>query len=80
MALDDISCDFGGMTRSKVVGYAEASPDGLEISRLLDRDGKPGVFDMSHPTRAAPAIWILMDKNLESLGGGERKWHDQCRS
>ena len=63
MAFDYVSRDFRRVARCKVAGYAEALPDGLKISRLLDRDGKPGVLEMSHPTSAAAAIRILVNGN-----------------
>lgn len=79
MAFDDISCDFRGVTCSKIGRYAQALPDGLKVSRLLDGNGKACVLDMSHPTRAATAIWIFVNKDSCSLGRDRKRRHEQGR-
>jgi hypothetical protein len=70
MAFDDITCDLRSVARSQVGRHAETSPDNLEIGGLLDCDGEARVFEMAHPARAAPAIRILVNEDIGSLGEG----------
>ncbi|MFX5570694.1 hypothetical protein ABTD96_20445, partial [Acinetobacter baumannii] len=50
-------------TRRKVSRYAKTFPDSMKICRFLDRDGETSRLEMAHPTRAATAIWILMNQD-----------------
>lgn len=70
MAFDYIFLDFGGVTRRKIGGHAEAFPDSLEVGSLLNGNGEPGPLEMSDPPRAAAAGRILMDANRVILGEG----------
>jgi hypothetical protein len=68
VALDDVSRDFGGVTRSEISWYAKTFSDNLKVCGFLDRNGEVRIFEMSHPTRATTAVWILMNKDRWSLG------------
>jgi hypothetical protein len=79
VALDDVSRDFGGVARSEISWYAETSSDDLKVCGFLDRNGEASIFEMSHPTRAATAVWILMNKDRRGLGKRRNRRHDQCQ-
>jgi len=68
VALDDVSRDFGGVTRSEISWYAKPFLDDLKVCGFLDRNGEASIFEMSHPTCATTAVWILMNKDGWSLG------------
>jgi len=68
VTLDDVSRDFVGVTRSEIRWYAKALSDDLVVCGFLDRNGEARIFEMSHPTRATTAVWILMNKDRWSLG------------
>jgi hypothetical protein len=68
VALDHISRDFGGVTRSEISWYAEAFPDDLKVCGFLNRNSEAGIFEMLHPTRTATAVWILVNKDCRRLG------------
>jgi hypothetical protein len=61
VSLQDISVDLGSVARGEIGRNSKPFPDDLKVSGVLDRDGEARVFEMSHPTRAATAIWIFMD-------------------
>lgn len=58
MALDHEFRLFCGMAGGKIGRHSQTFPDGLQLSHLPDRDGKPRVLEVLHPTGAAPAIRI----------------------
>jgi len=73
VALDNVSRDFGGMTRSQIRRNTKPHSDDLKVSGLLDRDGKTRVLEMPHPARAATAIRTFVNKNGCSLGRSESR-------
>jgi hypothetical protein len=79
VALDDVSRDFGGVTRREIGWYAKAFSDDLKVCGFLDRNGEARIFEMSHPTRATTAVWILMNKDRCGLGKRRNRRHDQCQ-
>jgi hypothetical protein len=67
VTLDDVSGNFGSVTRSEIGRYAKAFPDDLQVCGFLNRYREPGIPEMLHPTRTATAVWILVHKDRWSL-------------
>jgi hypothetical protein len=70
VALNDVSRDFGGVTRSEIGWYAKTFSDDLKICGFLNRNCEVCIFEVSHPACATTAVWILMNKDRWSLGKG----------
>ncbi len=70
MTFNDVPIRLGRMTRREVGRYAKAFPDRMKIRRFLDHDGETSFLEMAHPTRAATAIWILMNQDNGFRSGG----------
>jgi len=68
VALDNVSRDFSGVTCSEISRYAKTFSDDLKVCGFLDRHSEASIFEMSHPTCATTAVWILMNKDGWSLG------------
>lgn len=75
MTFNDVSIRLRRMTRREVGRYAKAFPDCMKIRRFPDRHAETSFLEMAHPTRAATAIWILMnqDNGFRSRGSAVRE-------
>jgi hypothetical protein len=79
MSLQHVSIDLSGMASREIGWHPQPFLDGLKISGLLDRDGEARIFEMSHPTRTATAVGILMNKDRWRLGKRRNRRYDQCQ-
>jgi hypothetical protein len=77
MAFDDVSRDFGGVTRGEIGRYAKPFPDGLKVCGFFHGDGEARVLEMLHPTHAATAVRILVNKDRRCLCKRRLRRHDQ---
>jgi len=68
MSLQHISIDLSGVASREIGRHPQSFPDGLKICGLLNPNSEARVLEMSHPTGAATAIWILMNQDRRELG------------
>jgi hypothetical protein len=79
VSFQDISIDLGGVARGEIGRHSKPMPNDLKVGGLLDCDGEARGLKMLHPTRAAPAIWILVNEDTWTLGEDIKRRHDQRR-
>jgi len=72
MSLQYVAIDFSGVASREVGRHPQSFPDGLKIRGLLNPNTETRVLEMSHPTGAATAIWILVNEDRRGLGFGGR--------
>jgi len=78
VSFQDVSVDLGSVARGEIGRYSEPFPDGLKIRGVLNRDGEARGLKMLHPTCAAPAIRILVNEDVWTLGTRRKRRHDPC--
>jgi len=68
MSLQHVSIDLSGVASREVGRHSQSFSDGLKIRGLLNPNRETRVLEMLHPSGAATAIWILVNKDRRGLG------------
>jgi len=80
MSLQHVSIDLSGVASRKIGRHPQPFPDRSKICGLLYRNGEACVLEMSHPARAATAVWIFMNQNRRGLGFSGRPLQNERSS